>query len=307
MQGQFKSLLAGAIGAALVVGGSAAFAGSGVGGIFNLGEPNTVDGSTGLSGNTPGNQLYVANASPTNGAMRADAVGGIGVYGRSQTGRGVYGYHSGAGTMPGIQGDTSGNGAGVLGRSTGGGPGLRAIVNSGVAPLAVNSSTKVASLNADRLDGFEANGLARAARMTTQGFLTLTELSQPYGPQVTITAPQAGLVLANAAVTVRNPSNCTNGCIAVGQIRHVETGGGSTPSKTTVLKDPEVPLEATMANLGMSYVFEVSPGVNTFEVRLNREAGDGSVLGWYGEMNALYVPFGGTGGSTLSAAANRRR
>src|SRR6266508_3600802 len=258
MNGQVKSLLAGAIGAALVVGASAAFAGSGVGGIFNLGEPNTVDGSTGLSGNTPGNQLYVANASPTNGAVRADAVGGIGVYGRSQTGRGVYGYHSGAGAIAGVQGDTSGTGAGVLGRSTGGGPGLQAIVNSGVAPLAVNSPTKVPNLNADRLDGLEANGLARAARMTNQGFLTLTETSQVYGPAVSITAPQAGLVLANAAVTVRNPANCTTGCIAVGQIRHAETGAGSTPSKTTIPSASE----ATMANLGMSYVFEVSPGTN---------------------------------------------
>ncbi len=302
MNGQVKSLLAGAIGAALVVGASAAFAGSGVGGIFNLGEPNTVDGSTSLNGNTPGNQLYVKNSDATNGALRADAVGGIGVYGRSQTGRGLYGYHSGAGAMPGIQGDTNGNGAGVLGRSTGGGPGLRAIVNSGVPPLAVNSSTKVANLNADRLDGFEANGLARAARMTTQGFLTLTELTQPYGPAVSLTAPQAGLVLANAAVTVRNPANCTTGCVAVGQLRHVQTGEGSTPSKTTVLGGGA---EETLANLGMSYVFEVSPGVHDFEIRLSREAGNGAVQGWYGEMTALYVPFGGTGGATLGASFKR--
>jgi hypothetical protein len=296
MNGQMKSLLAGAIGAALVIGASAALAGSGVGGVFNLGEPNYVDGSTRLSGNTPGNQLYVANANPVNGAVRADAVGGIAVYGRSQTGRAVYGYQSGGGAFAGVQGETNGTGAGVLGRSTGGGPGLQAIVNSGVAPLAVNSSTRVANLNTDRLDGLEANGLVRAARMTNQGFLNLTETSQVYGPAVSITAPQAGFVLANAAVTVRNPSNCTTGCVAVGQIRHVQTGGGSTPSKTTVLRNPS---EETLSNLGMSYVFEVSPGVNDFEIRLSREAGDGFVQGWYGEMNVLYVPFGSTGGGPV--------
>lgn len=297
-----QSVLAGTIGAALVVGASAAFAGSGVGGIFNLGVSNNVDGSTSLSGTTAGNQLYVANADPTNAAVRADAVGGSALYGRSQTGRGAYGYHSGAGAGAGVQGDTHGNGPGVLGRSTGGGPGLQSIVNSGVAPLAVNSSTKVVHLNADQLDGFEANGLARAARMTTQGFMNLTETSQAYGPDVSITAPQAGLVLANAAVTVRNPT-CTTGCIAVGQIRHVDTGEGSTPSKTTIVHSAT---EDTLANIGMSYVFEVSPGVNTFQVQLYREAGgDGLIQGWYGEMNALYVPFGGTGGSTLGASAKR--
>lgn len=57
-----------------------------------------------------------------------------------------------------------------------------------------------------------------------------------------------------------------------------------------------------MANLGMSYVFDVSPGINTFNVQLLRETGDGTLLGWYGEMNALYVAFGPTGGSTLGAS-----
>ena len=289
MSSHLKSALVGAAAATFVVAAASAFAGSGIGGVFNLGVSNSVDGSTSLSGNTTGNQLYVTNANPTNGALRADAVGGNAMYGRSQTGRGVFG-------------DTHGSAAGVLGRSTGGGPGLQAIVNSGVAPLAVNSSTKVLHLNADRLDGLEANGLARAARMTNQGFLNLTETSQAYGPDVSITAPQAGLVLANAAVTVRNP-NCTTGCIAVGQIRHVDTGEGSTPSKTTIVHSAT---EATLANIGMSYVFEVSPGPNTFEIQLYREAGgDGVVQGWYGEMNALYVPFGGTGGSTLAASSKR--
>jgi hypothetical protein len=46
--------------------------------------------------------------------------------------------------------------------NTGGQPALSLSVASGVAPFAVNSSTKVASLNADLLDGIDSSGFYRA-------------------------------------------------------------------------------------------------------------------------------------------------
>ena len=58
--------------------------------------------------------------------------------------------------MQGETNSTDPGGAGVVGKNNGGGPGLRAIVNAGAPPLAVNSSVKVANLNADLLDGLDS-------------------------------------------------------------------------------------------------------------------------------------------------------
>ncbi len=45
--------------------------------------------------------------------------------------------------------------------TSGAGPALSLVVDSGVAPLAVNSAVKVARLNADRLDGLDATAFLR--------------------------------------------------------------------------------------------------------------------------------------------------
>ena len=63
-----------------------------------------------------------------------------------------------------MQGETNSTdpaGAGVVGKNNGGGPGLKAIVNAGAPPLAVNSSVKVANLNADLLDGLDSLALQK--------------------------------------------------------------------------------------------------------------------------------------------------
>ena len=78
-------------------------------------------------------------AAGTAAAIRGDAVSGIGVNGIHSASTGI-----GSG-VEGRSASTDANSAGVLGRNTGGGPGLRAIVNTGVAPLAVNSQVKVAN------------------------------------------------------------------------------------------------------------------------------------------------------------------
>jgi hypothetical protein len=55
-----------------------------------------------------------------------------------------------------VRGETNStdpNGAGVVGKNNGGGPALKALVNAGAPPLAVNSSVRVDNLNADEFDG----------------------------------------------------------------------------------------------------------------------------------------------------------
>jgi hypothetical protein len=164
--------LAGAFAAVLVT-ATTALAGSGVGGVFNLGQLNTVDAQTILSGNPGANPLLKLVNGGSGAALRADSQTGIGVNGtsvsgtgqfaQSQSGIGLLGTHTNStGVNAGVEGRTSStdaNGAGVVGKNTGGGPGLRSIVNAGAPPLLVNSQVKVVNLNADLLDGLDSSAL----------------------------------------------------------------------------------------------------------------------------------------------------
>ena len=114
--------LLGAAAAALIV-TTAALGGSGVGGVFNLGQINGVNGTTALNGKTTGAQLSVLNSSSVST--------GVGITGRS----------------------SSATGAGVQGVNLAGGPALQAVVSSNaVAPLKVNSTHVVAGLHAANSD-----------------------------------------------------------------------------------------------------------------------------------------------------------
>jgi hypothetical protein len=138
-------------------------------GSLQLGHTNTSTDPTILTANLGSPVLKVVNQGSA-AALRGDAQSGIGVtgvsvsgtgqQGESQSGIGLVGAHkAGTGTSPGVQGTTASTdpgGAGVVGKNTGGGPGLKAIVNAGAPPLAVNSNVKVASLNADLLDGLDS-------------------------------------------------------------------------------------------------------------------------------------------------------
>src|SRR6266568_7601380 len=95
--------------AALILFTTTAPAGSGVGGVFNLGQTNTVNGTSTLTGATAGTQLNVKNTSTSSSAS--------GLTGQS----------------------SSTTAAGVLGENLAGGPGLQAYVNTGAPPLKVNS------------------------------------------------------------------------------------------------------------------------------------------------------------------------
>jgi Chaperone of endosialidase len=87
----------------------------------------------------------------------------VGVVGQSPSGTGVLGIHlDSAGSNSGVVGRTFSTdpaSAGVTGDNRVGGPGLQAIVaNNTIAPLRVNSSARVANLNADLLDGLNSSG-----------------------------------------------------------------------------------------------------------------------------------------------------
>jgi hypothetical protein len=103
----WKGILIGVFATAVALAATNALAGSGIGGVFNLGKTNSVNATSSLTGKSTSTLLNVIN---------------------------------------------SGTGTGIVGNSSGG-PGLEAIVKSGIPPLKVNSSTQVANLNASLLGG----------------------------------------------------------------------------------------------------------------------------------------------------------
>jgi hypothetical protein len=156
--------LLGAVAMALVFVTTSALAGSGIGGVFNLGQANTVDQTSTLSGTSSGAQLKVQNA--TTGAgyglWGTEAGQGVGVYGTAATGTGVgvSGRHLGSsGNGGGVRGQSaSSTGPGVDAINLAGGPALQATVkDNSVPPLKVNSTAKVANLNAEMLEGHHAS------------------------------------------------------------------------------------------------------------------------------------------------------
>jgi hypothetical protein len=106
----FKGALVGGIAGAVMAAGTAALAGSGVGGVFNLGEANSVNATSSLTGASAGPQLKVQNTNSSNQAITAVAGSGTGIA--------LYGVHSGStGTGPGVQGQSASTAAGATGVS----------------------------------------------------------------------------------------------------------------------------------------------------------------------------------------------
>ncbi|MDQ2984233.1 MAG: hypothetical protein M3R70_09975 [Actinomycetota bacterium] len=128
----YKGIVLGAVVSMLVLVASSAIAGTGLGGIFNLGESNTVDATSGLSGAVLGPQLQVTN-------------NGTGASSQS---------------IAGVNNSTTA--AAVFARNNGGGPAAAFSVLAGKAPFAVGSTGKVNFLNSDLLDGLDATAFLPA-------------------------------------------------------------------------------------------------------------------------------------------------
>jgi hypothetical protein len=149
----FKGVVLGSVCSALVFVASSALAGSGVGGVFNLGQSNSVNAQSTLTGASAAAQLQVTNTNAAAGAS------GLGVSSASSTATGFFN-NTGGGT--GLFAQTGGVAkTAVYAKNTGGGPAGAFVVNPGVSPFTVNSSTKVGGLNADQLDGLDSAALQK--------------------------------------------------------------------------------------------------------------------------------------------------
>jgi hypothetical protein len=150
----FRGVIVGSLTAALVVSASAALAGTGVGGIFNLGQSNTVNAQSSLNGSTGGAELTVANTSASGRGMTVNGKGAV---------------------------------ASLLAQNTLG-PAGAFLVPSGVSPFLVNSTHKVTNLNADQLDGIDASGFAQGnnVRFLSARVATPIDPTFPYVPIITV-------------------------------------------------------------------------------------------------------------------------
>src|SRR5436190_12316900 len=109
----FKGALVGGLAGAVMAAGTVALAGSGLGGVFNLGQVNSVDGQTILSGNPGGNpQLKLVNGG-TAAALRAESQTGIGLNGTSVSGTGQLGQSQSGIGLQGLHSDLTGTNPGV--------------------------------------------------------------------------------------------------------------------------------------------------------------------------------------------------
>jgi hypothetical protein len=316
-----------------------ALGGSGVGGAFNLGQVNSVDGTTSLTGTTAGPQLQVTNHStaasvfsiygvigPTTpgagstavrghnrgtgtagyGVYGSHAGEGIGVYGTAATGAGigVLGRHFGStGSGPGVKGvNSSPTGAGVLGLNTGGGPGLSAVVNSGVAPLSVNSTHVVPNLHAANSD--QLGGKAPSGYWQLGG-------NAPGSTAVLGTTDNTALELqVNGTLAFRLEPNATSpnlvggapaNTVAAGQYGSVIAGGGT--NDPGGVNHAEAPYDFIGAGYGNQAGSSGGPGASGVVAGTGNVAGGGRAFVGAGEGNTAsgYGSAVGGGGSNMAS------
>ena len=230
---------------------SAALAGSGVGGVFNLGKTNTVNAITKLTGSVAGSSLQIINNSTDAAATALD---------------------------------------------------LR--VASGKPPLKVNSSTKVANLNADHLDDKDSTELAPILRAQQDGsdcgqaVTGTTEVNS-----VAIQAPVDGILLISgtAYVNTSEPS-------AINYVLNPKVdGSNATPAGWGAFYLADVGASNGNGGPGSRFTltYTVSQPVNAGSHTVTQELGEygGAPVNFFYNNNELSVEFvPGTQASVSDAA-----
>jgi hypothetical protein len=228
-----------------------------------------------------GTAVATTSALITGAQIKNGSITGLDVKNKSLTARDFKGSVRGARGLRGLQGPPGPAGAQ-------GAQGAQGIQGPPGAP----------NPDAATLNGRPANGLTRVARMSTSATLELTEATQTYGGVLSITAPAAGFVMVHGSSTVLG-QGCTANCGVVVRIRHIQSSALSMVTEESANGAEEY------GNTSHAYVFPVSAGVNTFDIRMSRiNDASGAIYGWYGELAGIYSPFGATGGSTITRVAD---
>jgi hypothetical protein len=152
----------------------------------------------------------------------------------------------------------------------------------GQVPSAADATT---AENAAKVDGFDADSLTRVARMGTSAGLALSTSWKSFGDALSLTAPRAGFVMIHGGTTI-DATNCSLVCGVTAVVRHIQSGATSVPAQESI------PPEQDYANISHAWVFPVNAGVNTFDIRIYRDTGNGALYASLGELAAIYSPFG---------------
>lgn len=188
---------------------STALAGSGIGGVFNLGVVNTVNALTTLTGSLNARLLQVTNTSTGAGA---GAIGAI---------------NKGAGAST------------IRAQNDGNGPALGLFVTNNVPPIVTNSNGKVTNLNADSLDGLDSSNFLPANGTASNSLRLGGQLPSQYMSSSLFRVESAlgpGLELGDG--TFRADVSCPSGSRLLSggpaNIRSTSTLLESFPANTTI-------------------------------------------------------------------------
>jgi hypothetical protein len=153
--------------------------------------------------------------------------------------------------------------------------------------------------NADKLNGYAANGLTRTARGVGPAFPSSVALagcgvSETQVAAVTINAPAAGFVYVTGSVTTRHLG-------AGDTVRsHLLATGGEASSFIYNVAGNQAG-HVLLAPLSNTWVFPVGAGAITIQLRACSFAAGADAFG--GQLAAVYSPFGSSGAGTLGAKA----
>jgi hypothetical protein len=167
MSSHVKTAAVAALVATLATTATTALAGSGVGGIFNLGQSNTVNATSSLTGTTAGKQLDLQNLSTAASSSALSALGN--------------------GAIPAATFQNGGTG-----------PAAALLAGKGQPPFTTNSAYKVVSLNADKLDGLDSSAFTHAGAGSTT-ILTnriVVPTDAPVGGMRVLDLPGLGFIFA---------------------------------------------------------------------------------------------------------------
>jgi hypothetical protein len=288
---------------ALLGGAAVALAASGIGGVFNLGVSNSVNAKTSLTGSTAAAQLQVTNTSTTPGAA------GLGVASASSSPTATF---TNSSTGIGLSA-TSATGTGVLARTggsanpslsarnTGGGLAASFTVNSGLAPFAVSSQTKVPNLNADMVDGFHVNqimsGGGRVAQAST--FNLFWPNSTDTQATVALTAPNNGFVFLQGTIVFTDDfgTKCT-ACYGVVRVHDVSANADSPPASAEIGNGTV----GQYTTIPVQWVFPVTAGSHSYALTTWQNPLAGGPASFSNPvLTAEFIPFGHNGSSTILA------
>jgi hypothetical protein len=145
-------------------------------------------------------------------------------------------------------------------------------------------ATKVANLDADKLDGLDATAFARIVGVGSTDVLEIPgDGNQHAYASVTITVASRGFVAVTGGVVLDNVA--CGGCLVFASLRE---RGGSTLQYASIVE-----VMGAHDTIPIGRVFAAAAGTHTYEIVLSRIGpGTGRVRAFGAHLTAIHSPFG---------------